>query len=52
MNYEYYIEVIRNYEELLAEGYSEYDAAYTLATLFPLETVELLNQGYFQVLNN
>ena len=52
MNYEYYVEVIRNYEELLNEGYSEYDAAYTLASLFPLEMAALLNQGYFQVLNN
>lgn len=52
MKFNYYIEVIRNYQEMLKDGYSEYDAAYTLATLFPLETGLLLDQGYFQLLDN
>jgi hypothetical protein len=52
VNYKYYIEVIRNYEELLNEGYSEFEAAYLLGTLLPVETALLLKQGYFRVLNN
>jgi hypothetical protein len=52
VNYNYYIEVIRNYEKLLAEGNSEIDAAYFLATVFPNEITLLLTQGYFKVLNN
>jgi len=52
MNYEYYIEVIRNYEELLENGYSELDAIYILSGLFPWETHLLLAQGYFSLFNN
>jgi hypothetical protein len=52
INYKYYVEVIRNYEELLDTGYSEFEAAYLLATVLPAETAVLLMQGYFQVLNN
>ena len=52
MKFNYYIEVIRNYQEMLKDGYSEYDAAYMLATTFPVETSLLLSQGYFQLLDN
>ena len=52
MNITYYLEVIRNYQELLENDYSDLDALYLLATIFPAETICLLNQGYFQVLDN
>ena len=52
INYKYYVEVIRNYEELLDAGYSEFEAAYLLGTVLPAETTLLIKQGYFQVLNN
>ena len=52
VNYRYYIEVIRNYEELLDKGYAELDALQFLFELLPFETGLLLSQGYFQVLNN
>jgi hypothetical protein len=52
VNYAYYIEVIRNYEELLERGYAELDALHFLAQLLPIETGLLLSQGYFQVINN
>ena len=52
MKFDYYLEVIRMYEELLDQGNTEYDAAYTLATVFPIETNLLLSQGYFSILDN
>jgi len=52
INYKFYVEVIRNYEELLDSGYSEFEAAYLLASVLPAETAVLIRQGYFQVLNN
>ncbi len=52
VNYAYYIEVIRNYEDLLDKGYAELDALQFLFQLLPFETGLLLSQGYFQVINN
>ena len=52
MNYAYYVEVIRNYEDLLDKGYAELDALQFLFQLLPFETGLLLSQGYFQVINN
>ena len=52
MSYDYYLEVIRNYENLLDQGYAELDVLQFLYELLPVETTLLFTQGYFQVSNN